>query len=166
MSRVLAAAKFYSSGWWFFDRDEFILNSDEFYIERLFQRLYNFVLLLLRYHQMLLLIDNRIISVTFFNEMTTGTTSSSTRWDPPFYSRHLQMHFLVWTIVFVLKLHFNLSHRSPIKNNSYLLRIMAWPREADKPMSEPMTAQFTGAKMRHSASISVLRHDKNINVVS
>ena len=35
-----------------------------------------------------------------------------------------------------------------------LVQMMAWRRPGDKPLSEPMVAEFTDAYMRHSASIS------------
>ena len=44
--------------------------------------------------------------------------------------------------------------KGPIKNIPALVQIMAWRRPGDKPLSEPMMAQFTDAYMRHSASMS------------
>ena len=35
-----------------------------------------------------------------------------------------------------------------------LVQIMVWRRSVDKPLFEPMVAWFTGAYMRHSASMS------------
>ena len=42
----------------------------------------------------------------------------------------------------------------PINNIPALVQIMAWRRTGDKPLSEPMMAQFNDAYMRHSASMS------------
>ena len=39
--------------------------------------------------------------------------------------------------------------KGPIDNNQELVKIMAWRRKGDKPLSEPMQTQFTGAYMRH-----------------
>ena len=39
--------------------------------------------------------------------------------------------------------------RSPIDNKPALVQVMAWCRTGDKPLSEPMMAQFTDAYMRH-----------------
>ena len=36
-------------------------------------------------------------------------------------------------------------HKSPINNKPVLVQIMAWRRSGDKPLSEPMMAQFTDA---------------------
>ena len=44
--------------------------------------------------------------------------------------------------------------RGPINNIPALVEIMAWCRPGDKPLSEPVTAQFTDAYMRHPASMS------------
>ena len=41
-----------------------------------------------------------------------------------------------------------------IDNIPALVQIMAWHRPGDKPLSEPMMAQFNEAYMRHSASMS------------
>ena len=35
--------------------------------------------------------------------------------------------------------------RSPIDNKPTLVRVMAWHRKGDKPLSEPMLTQFTEA---------------------
>ena len=39
--------------------------------------------------------------------------------------------------------------KGPIKNNPAIVYIMAWRRIGDKPLSEPMLAQFTDAYMPH-----------------
>ena len=39
--------------------------------------------------------------------------------------------------------------RSPIDNKTALVQVMAWRRTGDKPLSEPMLAQFTDVYMRH-----------------
>ena len=39
--------------------------------------------------------------------------------------------------------------KSPIDNKPALVRVMAWGRTGDKPLSEPMMTQFTDAYMRH-----------------
>ena len=44
--------------------------------------------------------------------------------------------------------------KGPIDNIPALVRIMAWRRTGDKPLSEPMTTQFNDPYMRHLASIS------------
>ena len=38
---------------------------------------------------------------------------------------------------------------SPIDNKPALVQVMAWRRIGDKPLPEPMMAQFTDAYMRH-----------------
>ena len=39
--------------------------------------------------------------------------------------------------------------RGPIDNKSALVRVMAWHRTGDKPLSEPMLIHFIDAYMRH-----------------
>ena len=39
--------------------------------------------------------------------------------------------------------------RSPIDNKPALVQVMAWRRIGDKPLPEPMMAQFTDAYMWH-----------------
>ena len=41
--------------------------------------------------------------------------------------------------------------RCPINNIPALAQIMAWRRQGDKPLSEPMVVQFTDTYMPHSA---------------
>ena len=43
---------------------------------------------------------------------------------------------------------------NPVNNKPALVRIMAWRRTGDKPLSETMMVQFFDANMRHSASMS------------
>ena len=40
-------------------------------------------------------------------------------------------------------------HKSPIDDDPALVKIMAWRRIGDKPLSEPMLTHFTDACMRH-----------------
>ena len=42
----------------------------------------------------------------------------------------------------------------PTNNNTSLFYIMAWRREGDNALSEPMMAYFTDTYMHHSASMS------------
>ena len=44
--------------------------------------------------------------------------------------------------------------KGPINNIPALVQIMAWRRPGDKPLSEPMMADFTEAYMRPPASMS------------
>ena len=39
--------------------------------------------------------------------------------------------------------------RSQIDNKPAMVQVMAWRRTGDKPLPEPMLAQFTDAYMRH-----------------
>ena len=39
--------------------------------------------------------------------------------------------------------------RSPIDNKPALVQVMAWHRTGNKPLHEPMLAQFTDAYMQH-----------------
>ena len=39
--------------------------------------------------------------------------------------------------------------RSPIDNKPTLVQVMAWCQIGDKPLPEPMIAQFTDAYIRH-----------------
>ena len=39
--------------------------------------------------------------------------------------------------------------KGPIDNKSALVQVMAWRRKGDKPLLEPMLAQFTDAYMQH-----------------
>ena len=43
---------------------------------------------------------------------------------------------------------------SPIDNKPTLVQIMAWRRTGDKPLHEPIMAQFADAYMRHLGKMS------------
>ena len=44
--------------------------------------------------------------------------------------------------------------RSPIDNKPALVQAMAWRRTGNKPLPEPMLAQFLDAYMRHEGEMS------------
>ena len=50
-------------------------------------------------------------------------------------------------ILIIISLKFD--PKGPIDNNSALVKIMAWRRIRDKPLSEPMWTRFTDTNMRH-----------------
>ena len=43
--------------------------------------------------------------------------------------------------------------RSPIDNKPALVQVMAWRQIGDKPLPEPVMAQFTDAYMRHEGEM-------------
>ena len=43
---------------------------------------------------------------------------------------------------------------SPVDNKPASVQVMAWRRTGDKPLPEPMLAQFTDAYMRHQGEMS------------
>ena len=62
--------------------------------------------------------------------------------------------FLNENIRISIKIPLKFVPKGPIKNIPALVQIMAWRRTGDKPLSEPMMAQFNDADMRHLASMS------------
>ena len=44
--------------------------------------------------------------------------------------------------------------KGPIDNKAALVQVMAWRWTGDKPLPEPMLAQFTDAYMRHYGEMS------------
>ena len=57
----------------------------------------------------------------------------------------------VWVLI---KISLKFVPKGPIENIPTLVKITAWPRPGDKPLSEPMVVKFTGAYMCYSASMS------------
>ena len=49
----------------------------------------------------------------------------------------------------LIKISLKFVPKGPIGNKPALVRVMAWRRPGDKPLSEPMLTQFTDAYMRH-----------------
>ena len=45
-------------------------------------------------------------------------------------------------------------HQGPINNKSALIQLMAWCGTGDKPLSEPVTMQFTDEHIRYNASVN------------
>ena len=48
-----------------------------------------------------------------------------------------------------IQISLKLVNRDPIDNKPVLVQVMVWRRTGDKPLPEPMMAQFTDAYMRH-----------------
>ena len=48
-----------------------------------------------------------------------------------------------------IQISLKLVNRDPIDNKPVLVQVMVWRRAGDKPLPEPMMAQFTDAYMRH-----------------
>ena len=57
----------------------------------------------------------------------------------------------VWVSI---KISLKFVRKGPINNMPALVQIMAWRRPGDKPLSDPMMAEFSDAYMHHSASMS------------
>ena len=66
-----------------------------------------------------------------------------------FGRRHFQMLFLEWNDRILIQISLKFVPMSPIDNKPALVQVMAWRRIGDKPLSEPVMAQFTDAYMRH-----------------
>ena len=56
--------------------------------------------------------------------------------------RHFQIDFLVWKLWILTKISLKFISGCPINNIPSLVRIMAWRRSGDKPLSEPMMVSF------------------------
>ena len=48
-----------------------------------------------------------------------------------------------------IQISLKLVDRGPMDNKPALVQVMVWRRTGDKPLPEPMMAQFTDAYMRH-----------------
>ena len=59
------------------------------------------------------------------------------------------MHFQEWKFCISIQISLKFVPKGPIDNKSALGQVMAWRRTGDKPLSEPMRAQFSDAYMRH-----------------
>ena len=66
-----------------------------------------------------------------------------------FGTQHFQMHFLEWKWYNSDSDFTEFFFRSPIDNKPALVQVMAWRCIGDKPLPEPMMAQFTDAYMWH-----------------
>ena len=62
--------------------------------------------------------------------------------------------FLNENIWISIKMSLKFVPKGPINNISALVQIMDWRQTGGKPISEPMTAYFTGAYIRHPALMS------------
>ena len=56
----------------------------------------------------------------------------------PFRRRHFQVHFLEWKWWIPIKISLKFVPKGQINNIPALVKIMAWRRPGDKPLSEPM----------------------------
>ena len=62
-----------------------------------------------------------------------------TKW-LPFSTRHVQRHFLEWNYWIYIEISFQYVPRGPINIIPALVRVMAWRRLGDQPLSGPLTA--------------------------
>ena len=63
----------------------------------------------------------------------------------------LQTNENVWISI---KISLKYLSKGQINNHITLVQMMAWRRSGDKPLSEPMVAEFADAYMHHSASMT------------
>ena len=56
----------------------------------------------------------------------------------PCCGRHFQVHFLEWKCINFIKFSLKFVPKGPINTISALVKLMAWRRPGDKPLSEPM----------------------------
>ena len=59
------------------------------------------------------------------------------------------MHFMNETFSILIRISLKFDPKGPTDNKSVLVQVMAWRRTGDKPLPEPMLAQFAEAYMRH-----------------
>ena len=71
-----------------------------------------------------------------------------------FGRRHFQMLFLEWNDRILIQISLKFVPMNPIDNKPALVQVMAWRRIGDKPLPEPVMAQFTDAYMRHYGEMS------------
>ena len=58
------------------------------------------------------------------------------------------MYFLLlWKLLYFIKISLKFVRSDPVYNIPLLVQIMAWHHIGDKPLSEPVMAQFTDAYM-------------------
>ena len=85
--------------------------------------------------------DVHIDGITEFARVTPWT-----KW-PLVCSRHFEVQFYEWKVLYF---DLNLTEyipKGPIDNNSALVQVMAWRRTGDKPLSESILTQFTNAAL-------------------
>ena len=63
------------------------------------------------------------------------------------------MHFLEWKLCISIKISLKFVPQCTVNNIPALVQIMAWRCPGDKPLSEPMMAQYAKAYMRHYTSM-------------
>ena len=71
------------------------------------------------------------------NKVISLNIEAETKW-PPFSRRHIQMHYLEWKCIILIKISLKFVPKGSINNIATLVQIMAWRRPGDNPLSEPM----------------------------
>ena len=70
------------------------------------------------------------------------------------------MHFREWKYMNLIKIELKVVPKGPIYNIPALVWVRAWHQPGDKPLCDPMMAQFTYAYMHPSASCAWWIHKK------
>ena len=80
-------------------------------------------------------------------------SEAATKW-PPFLDDIFKHIFLNGNVYISIKILLRFVPKGPINNIIALVRITAWRRPGDKPLSDPILVCFTDAFMRHLAVMS------------
>ena len=72
-------------------------------------------------------------------------------WDDIFKCIFVNEKFRIW-----IEISLNFVPKGPIDNNPALVKIMAWHRIRDKPLSEPMSTHFNDKQSGHSINIKAV----------
>ena len=85
-------------------------------------------------------------------DLAKPATLRSSNW--PSFSQTTFSNAFSWmkSSVFWLEFHWS-SLKGPIDNLSALVQVIAWRRTGDKPLPEPMLAEFSAAHMRHKGEM-------------
>ena len=67
----------------------------------------------------------------------------------------LKCVFLNENVWISIKIHWIFVPKDLVDNNPALIRILAWHRVVDKPLSEPMLTRFNHAYVRHKGEMSL-----------
>ena len=78
---------------------------------------------------------------------------------PIFCRRYFPMHFLNENCDALIQISLIFVRSGPLSNRPALVQIMAWRRTSDKPLSEPMRAEFTDACIYASIGLDELKNE-------
>ena len=98
--------------------------------------------------EVIILVPWIVVQIIIYREIDVQLISPWTRW-PPFADDIFKCIFMTESFCVLIQISLKFVPKGPIDSKSALVHVMTWRRTGNKPLPEPMLAQFTDAYVWH-----------------